>query len=267
MSSSPLFIDGLPATVDDLAYPATVNYGALTSFVVRQGGVRGLDRHLARLRRQALELFGEAVPDDQARAWMRQAVGDRDEAWLRVSLFAPEISVRAPDWIGRPRMMVAVFPAPAPLSTAALRLQPQTYAREAPHLKHAATFGLVRARRLARAAGFDDALFVGEDGRISEASISNIGFLAGQHVVWPQAPMLAGVSQALIAEHLADVGLSQETRPVTLDDLPGYDAAFITNSATPASAVAGIGDHLFDASSDRLGLIARAWTAAPVQAL
>ena len=72
-----LFIDGHPATADDLAHQALVNYGAYTSFAVTDGGVRGLDRHLARLREAAVELFGQAVSEDQARAWMRQALGDR----------------------------------------------------------------------------------------------------------------------------------------------------------------------------------------------
>jgi branched-subunit amino acid aminotransferase/4-amino-4-deoxychorismate lyase len=262
---SDLFIDDVPATAEDLAHPALVNYGAYTSFAVQGGGVRGLDRHLARLRDAALELFGEAVDDDQARAWMRQALDGRSDAWMRVGLFAPEIGVRTPDWIGRPRMTVGVFAPASPLAERPLRLQPQTYAREAPHLKHVATFGLIRARRAARTAGFDDALFVGADGRISEASVSNIGFLSGDRVIWPQAPMLAGVSQALIADRLADVGLRGETRPMTLADLPNFDAAFITNSATPACAVAAIGDHVFASSSDRVAAVAAAWTAAPIQ--
>lgn len=262
---SDLFIDGAPATADDLAHPALVNYGAYTSFAVQGGGVRGLDRHLARLRDAALELFGEAVDDVQARAWMRQALDGRADAWMRVGLFAPEIGVRTPDWIGRPRMTVGVFAPASPLAERPLRLQPQIYVREAPHLKHVATFGLIRARRAARAAGFDDALFIGADGRICEASVSNIGFLSGDRVIWPQAPMLAGVSQALIADHLADVGLRGETRPMTLADLPNFDGAFITNSATPACAVAAIGDHVFASSSDRVAAVAAAWMAAPIQ--
>ncbi|MBX3477831.1 MAG: aminotransferase class IV [Brevundimonas sp.] len=255
-----LFIDGRPATADDLAHQALVNYGAYTSFAVTDGGVRGLDRHLARLRDAAVELFGEAVAEDQARAWMRQALGERRGAWMRVSLFAPEIGVRTPDWTGRPRMMVGVFDPAAPLSDTPVRLQPQAYGREAPHLKHAATFGLIRARRMARAAGFDDALFVDASGRISEASVSNIGFLSGDRIVWPQAPMLGGVSQALIS-----AGLETETRPLTMADLPAFDGAFLTNSATPACAVAGIGDHPFATSPRRVADIAAAWRAAPPQ--
>lgn len=39
-------IDGGPATADQLAYPAIVNYGHFTAMQVRGGAVSGLDLHL-----------------------------------------------------------------------------------------------------------------------------------------------------------------------------------------------------------------------------
>ncbi len=191
-----LWIDGRPAGLEDLGHQALVNYGALTSFVVEQGGVRGLDRHLDRLNRSAVELFGEAVAEDRLRDQMRTALAGRAEAWLRVSLFSRELSLRQPDWIGAPQVMISVSPPPSPLADG-VRLQGQTYAREAPHLKHVATMGLLRARRTARLAGYDDALFTDAEGRICEGSLWNIGFIEGAAVVWPDASMLDGVAQAL----------------------------------------------------------------------
>jgi len=75
-----LWIDGRPARLEDLGHQALINYGALTSFVVEQGGVRGLDRHLDRLNRSAVELFGEAVAEDRLRDQMRAALAGRIEA-------------------------------------------------------------------------------------------------------------------------------------------------------------------------------------------
>lgn len=239
-----LFIDGAPATADDLARLALVNYGAYTSFRVEQGGVRGLDLHLARLEGSARELFGEAVGEARLRDLMRRAVEGRGDCWLRVGLFAPEISPRAPDWSGAPRVWTAVSPAPEPLPDG-LRLQSQVHEREAPQLKHAGTFGLIRARRTARLAGFDDALFVDAAGRVSEGSLWNIGFLRGRKIVWPQAPMLAGVGQALLQRGLGEVGLTSVTEPVDLGDLALFDAAFLCNSATPAAGIASIDGHAF----------------------
>ena len=265
MSASDLWIDGAPATIDDLARQALVNYGAYTSFALQAGGVRGLDRHLARLTFAGQELFGAAVPEAEVRTQIRKALGDRRDAFVRVSLFSREISPRAPGYTGMPSVMVGVFPPVPPLGETPLRLQVQTYAREAAHLKHAATFGLVGARRKAAAAGFDDALFVNGDGRISEGSLWNIGFFRGDTVIWPEALMLAGVSQALIRDHLAEVGLKQDIRVVTLGALSGLDGAFITNSATPVCAVGCIGEHAFAPDPERLSRVMAAWTAAEPQ--
>ncbi|MBP8062895.1 MAG: aminotransferase class IV [Brevundimonas sp.] len=259
-----LSVDGAPATPDDLAHVALVNYGAYTSFRVEQGGVRGLDLHLARLDAEAVELFGEGVGEARLRDLMRGAVAGREACWLRVSLFSPEISPRTPDWQGAPRVMIAVSPPPPPFADGA-RVHLQTYAREAAHLKHVATFGLIRARRVARAAGFDDALFVDGEGRISEGSLWNIGFVSGDAVVWPQAPMLAGVAQALVNKGLASEGLTGCTAPVRAADLGGLDAAFLCNSATPACAIAAIGDLDFTSPPGLIGRLRDAWASNPVE--
>ncbi|HWQ87391.1 aminotransferase class IV [Brevundimonas sp.] len=259
-----VFIDGQPATPDDLTHVALVNYGAYTSFRVEQGGARGLDLHLARLEAEAVELFGKPVGETRLRDLMREAAAGRDSCWLRVSLFSPEISPRTPDWRGRPRVMIAVSPSPPPLADS-VRLQVQTHARDAPHLKHVATFGLIRARRLARAAGFDDAVFVDVEGKVSEGSLWNIGFIAGDDVVWPQAPMLAGVAQALVQRGLGPVGLTGRVEPVHVQDLRRFDAAFICNSATPACAVAAIGDLAFAPARGLIERLGAAWASNPAQ--
>lgn len=262
--SSHILIDGLPPTEADLRYLALVNYGAYTSFGVEQGAARGLSDHLARLDASAIELFGEAVGEGRLRDLMRSAVVGRDPCWLRVSLFSPEVGPRNPSLYGLPKVMVGVFDPPPPLASS-LRLNVQTYAREAPHLKHVATFGLIRARRLARAEGFDDALFADADGLVSEGSLWNIGFVSGDHIVWPQAPMLAGVAQILVRRGLSDVGLSSSIEPVRIDDLDRFDSAFICNSATPACAVTAIADWAFDPRPDLIERLTTAWRFQPLE--
>lgn len=261
-----LHIDGEPASAADLVHQALVNYGAFTSFRVEDGGARGLDRHLARLEASAVELFGEAVGEARLRDLMRRALDGRGEAWLRVSLFAPEISNREPHWIGRPRVMVGVFDPPAPLA-GGLQVQSQALEREAPHLKSVATLGLLRARRAARLAGFDDALFRDRDGRISEGTLWNIGLIAGDAVVWPQAAMLDGVAQQLIRCGLAEAGVEQRERAVRLSDLSGFDGAFLCNSATPAAAIAAIDSHVFPGATAMIERVAAAWRSQPCQAI
>ena len=259
-----MLIDGLPPSAEDFGYFATTNYGAYTSFRLEAGGVRGLDLHLARLETSALALFGDLVPDDDLRRFMRAALGGTTDAWLRIGLFSPDIGARTPDLVVRPKVLTTVNP-PLPPLASTLRLQPQTHARLLPEHKHTATIEAIHARRTARQARFDDALYADGEGLISEGSLWNIGFLTGDTVVWPQAPMLAGVAQALIEQGLAGQGMASETRPIHINDLSAFDGAFICNSATPACAVTAIGDVVFDVDETRLNRLRAAWASAPLQ--
>ena len=92
-----ILIDGEPVAPADLAHVALVNYGAYTSFRVETGGVRGLDLHLERLKASARELFGETPDEARLRDLIRRAAAGRGECWLRVSLFAPQVSPRTPE--------------------------------------------------------------------------------------------------------------------------------------------------------------------------
>lgn len=260
-----IHIDGAPATVESLTQALVSNYAAFTSFQTEPGGVRGLDLHLERLRRSATELFGQAVPDDHVREYLRAALGGHEgRASLRIQLFLPAITMRRADALGRPSVLVRVSPPVGPLE-GPLRLQSQPYERESPQIKHAATFGLTRAIRAAKAAHFDDALFVTADGLISEGSIWNIGFIEGQTIVLPVAPMLAGTGQALIERGLEAVGLNAVRRPIRLDEVQRFDGAFICNSATPAAAVSAIDDARLDTDPAMIDRLHAAWMTNPVE--
>src|SRR5262245_42679585 len=65
---------GMPATVDRLASVAFAGYAHFTAMQVRDGAVRGLDLHLARLRSASTEMFGTHLPDDRVRSELRQAI-------------------------------------------------------------------------------------------------------------------------------------------------------------------------------------------------
>lgn len=258
--SQHLWIDGEPAADADLIHQVLHPYGAFTSFRVEDGAVRGLDLHLARLEGSARDLFGEPVAAARLRELIRAATADRRDAWVRVSLFSRQIWMRRADTVSCPSVMVGVFD-PPPALPGGVRLHPQVHAREAPHLKHVATFGLMRARRLAKQAGYDDALFIGDDGVVSEGSVWNIGFLRGDHVIWPKAPMLEGVAQALIRRHLSRVGMTDERRVVRLAELETFDGAFICNSATPASGLAAVGEVVWTIDPERIARLQAAWSA------
>lgn len=234
-------VNGEPATVDDLRLLAVQNYGHFTSMQVREGGVQGLDRHLDRLRHATRELFGGDLDSDAVRGWMRRAVAGIAAAFLRVNVFSRRFDRDRPCEPVAPDVLVTTAPART-VDAAPLRVRSQRYDREAPHLKHVGTFGLFHQRRIAQRHGFDDALFVGADGAISEGTIWNVGFFDGERVVWPQAPMLRGISMQLLQDGLARSGFPQLVRHVALDELGGFRAAFFTNSGRAVQPIACIDD-------------------------
>jgi branched-subunit amino acid aminotransferase/4-amino-4-deoxychorismate lyase len=64
---------------------------------------------------------------------------------------------------------------------------------------------------------------------------------------------------------LGQAGLTGRTAPVHVDDLGDFDGAFICNSATPACAVASIGDHAFATPAAMIDRLAAAWASNPLQ--
>lgn len=252
-------IDGVPASVEALAPVLLSNYGAFTSMQVEGEAVRGLDLHLERLEREALALFGVAVPEARLRERMRAALaGLSGRRSLRVQLFLKTVTLRTPDAMGEPSVLTVVSDPANPLCDP-LRLQTQVYVREAPELKHNGTFGLTQARRAAKAQGFDDALFIGPDGVVSEGTIWNIGFVEDGRIVWPRAPMLQGTGQALLERGLDLVGLDSERRVVDRAALAGVRQAFICNSATPACPVGNIDGRSLEVDPALIDRLQAAW--------
>ena len=78
--------------------------------------------------------------------------------------------------------------------------------------------------------GFDEALFTGPDGAICEGSITNIGFIDGETIVWPDGPALNGIMMQVLQRELDRARVPWRRGPVHLPDLPSFGGAFVTNS-------------------------------------
>jgi branched-subunit amino acid aminotransferase/4-amino-4-deoxychorismate lyase len=214
-----LEINGQAASADQLGALALSGYGHFTAIQVRAGAARGLGLHLDRLAAASREMFAVALDRDQVRAFIRHALGPEvPDASVRVIVQRP--AVQEPPWL-----TVTVRPPAAPLPDSSLQSVP--YQRSVAHLKHTGDFGQHYYGLLAGRNGFGEALLTGPDGLISEGSITNIGFFDGASVVWPAAPMLAGITMQLVQ---AGLGRPQVHRPVRLADLGSFAAVFITNS-------------------------------------
>lgn len=263
-SSPRLFLNGSEPTLADLQSLALVNYGHFTSLQYANGGVRGLDLHLKRLNEATQVLFGSDLPEHRVRTDLQQAVRGRMEAMVRINVFSRALSMRQLELepAQAPDLLISLLPPPA-ASPTPLRVRSVCHQRYLPEIKSVGTFSLFHQRREARRAGFDDALFMDGEGRISEGSIWNVGFWDGRRLVWPAAPALPGISMQLLTQRFEAAGIPVETVDVRLHQLRGFRSAFFSNAAVALQPIGQIDDVAFAPDPEFYQLLDNAWSEVP----
>ncbi|WP_414166455.1 aminotransferase class IV [Streptoverticillium reticulum] len=258
-------VNGAPAPSAYLQSLALANYGHFTTMRVENGGVRGLSLHLDRLRRDCRAVFGTDLDPARVVAYVRQAVGEHGPGpvMVRVTVFDPHLDMLDLGAQADPHVMVTLRPAgvtaPPPL-----RAKPCAFSRDAAAVKHVGLFSQFRLRREAQLAGFDDALFVGPGGCVSEGVTWNVGFVdAAGRVVWPEADVLPGVTLQLL--RAADAGTL--TAPVAVGDLPRMRAAFATNASVGVRAISAIGKVTFPEEDEVVGRLRELYAGVPLESL
>ncbi|MEV6395457.1 aminotransferase class IV [Streptomyces sp. NPDC051907] len=257
-------VNGEPASVAQLTVLALTNYGHFTTMRLEGGAVRGLSLHLARLVRDCADVFGAELDPERVRAWVRQETAGRPgPLTVRVTVFDPALDIACPGERADPHVLVTTRPAgvlPAP----ALRVAALPYVRDAAAVKHTALFGQLRMRREARRTGFDDVLFTGPDGLVSEGCTWNAGFVDWDgRVVWPEADVLPGVTMHL----LRSAHRGSTVRPVHIDELPAMHAAFATSAGIGVRAVQAVDGARFPTDDPVLAALREAYAALPAERL
>jgi branched-subunit amino acid aminotransferase/4-amino-4-deoxychorismate lyase len=209
-------VDGQEADDAAMSLLEHEGWGHFTAMQVRGGRTRGLDLHLARLEAAHREVYGRALGGEEVRARIQHALGGQPDASVRVYGYWAGliVTVREPqDMPRRPHSMTALH-----------------FQRPLARLKHVGSWGQGRFREVALAAGFDEGLLVDEAGRISEGTITNVGFWRDGTVIWPGAPKLQGVTMLLLRRQLTAAGRPQAEAPVCVQDLASYHGMILCNS-------------------------------------
>lgn len=236
-------IDGAPADPARLAALGLLNYGHFTTLRAEGGRVRGLSLHLDRLVRDCRALFAAELDRQTVRERIRAVLpAGGAPVIVRVTVYDPGLGLERPAAPASPALLVTTRPAPA-AEPAPLRVRTTAYRRELPDVKHTGLFGLVHHRRQAQLAGYDDVLLLNEEARVTEGATWNLGLLAGRELVWPQGPVLPGVTAALIE---GAYGGPQSHRPVHRSELADYDGAFAVNAGIGVRAIASVDTAAFD---------------------
>lgn len=255
---------GRTATADDLAPLAFAGHAHFTAMQVRDGRVRGLDLHLRRLRDASLELFGQALPDERVRSYLRTALesGPADVS-LTATVYSAAGEFTATGHAAEDLdVLVRTGPA-ASAPTGPLALATVEHERFLPGVKHVGEVAKTHLLRRAARRGFDDAAFVDRRGRLSEATIWNLAFAEGDTVVWPEADVLGGVTMGIVRRQLDRLGVPQRARDVTLADLPRLTGAVVLNSWTPGVPVSRIDAVELPGSQSLATLLHDAYAAEP----
>ncbi|WAS90784.1 aminotransferase class IV [Nannocystis punicea] len=110
-----------------------------------------------------------------------------------------------------------------------------------PTAKHAGHYGRAfLALREAEASGHDDALFLGDDGTVVEATGANLFIVRDGRLVTPpdHEPLLPGITRASVLALAADLGIPTLEAPIPRHHLFSADEVFLANSAAELRPVA-----------------------------
>ncbi|MFD1540580.1 aminotransferase class IV [Nonomuraea guangzhouensis] len=218
-------IDGKVAEAPEVTLAVSARYGHFTAMQVRQGRVRGLGLHLDRLDRATEELFGRPLDRGLVIDSIRSALGLDSEPEA-----VPDASVRVYVCEVAQLHVLVTATAPVEIATTPQSLRSVRYQRFLPHIKHTGGFPQGYLGRRVEAEGFDEALLTTDDGVISEGSITNLGCFDGNRVIWPDAPMLHGITMQLMEAGLTRAGVPYESRVLRVADLRDFPVVFLTNS-------------------------------------
>ncbi len=233
-------LNGRPVSTGELAGLALYGYGHFTTMLVTDLRVRGLDLHVERLSRDCATLFGTELDIPRVRELARRSArAHPSPAVVRVTVYDPALDLGHPSARALPQILVTTRSAPGAVPPP-IHLGTRLFSRDTPMVKGTGLFGAIRQRRAAQLDGFDDALFTGVDGRVSEGPTWNIGFLDGSGLVWPQAPCLPGVTMRLVDQAAEALGIPVSTRPLAAVAATRTAGAFVTNAVNGVRPVGSI---------------------------
>lgn len=254
---SQIWFDGAFVDADSPRVPLTthaMHYGSgvfegIRSYATADGGaaVFRLPEHLERMR-QGAELLGIAF--DVARATeatlaVLRRNGQRD-AYVRPLAWCGTGSIGLDVGANVQHLMVATFPTNVHLGQDAVRLGVSSWRRNPasslPPLKLCGAYvNSILAKRESRQNGFDEALFIDDEGYVVECTGANVFMVQDDRITAVNhRDALPGITRATVIELTG-----AESRAVTLDELLEADEVFIVGTAAEVTPIAGINQRAY----------------------
>jgi branched-chain amino acid aminotransferase len=254
---------GTQASLDHTDRGLTLGDGLFDTALALGGRVAFEEAHIARLVAGA-ETLGIPAEADRIRAAMRalagRGKGEADRLAIRTTLTRGS-GPRGlkPPVDPHPTLFATAAPSAKGAAFAPLRLWPTGIARNdtspAARLKTLGYLDAVLAAGEAAASGFDESLFCNTRGRVACAGTGNVFALFGDRLVTPPLAdgVLAGIIRAEVLGLAGACGLRPEEGSLSLSELLGAEAVFVTNSLRLLAPVTAIGATAF-ASAEHPGV-------------
>ncbi|MFE1743944.1 aminotransferase class IV [Coleofasciculus sp. H7-2] len=104
------------------------------------------------------------------------------------------------------------------------------------------------ARRAAEVAGFNDAILLDSQGRITEAAVANLFLLQKDTVITPALTpnIFPGITRATLLDIAEELGIKVVERDVRPEELGNFDGAFLAATMMELKPVATIHPHQYD---------------------
>ena len=120
-------------------------------------------------------------------------------------------------------------------------------------LKSANCLNCILARKVAKAAGADEAILLNDHGYLCEGSTSNLFLVSDSCLVTPDVDSgcLPGITRQTVVELASELGLEVEQRQTGLDELIQAEEAFVTNSLLEIMPLTQIDDGIIGRGSSR----------------
>ena len=229
-----------------------------------QGVVFAWDEHWQRLEGSAAALY-MVLPWTQAQMWgeiqktvaaWRERTGNPAEVYIRLQVTRGCGAIGL-DMALADRVDYVLLVQPCPLLTPAQEASGQmlSLAREL-HRNHPSTLNPawktgnylnnLLCLREAKSRGADEVVITNLAGEITEAAVSNIGFVRNGDVVLPplSAGILAGITRRILIDHAAPLaGVQVHEEAVRPEDLPAMSECFLTATTkdlVPVRAIDGV---------------------------
>lgn len=246
---------GIPPLSHSIAYASTI-YEGMRSY---SGHIFMLSDHLVRLRKSAAIFMHSVLYSDDQLAEICYELLKRNmlnDGYVKILVFYDDGDNSFAARNCSSRVLVAALPAPIVRPVEKWKLVISSWRRPPPNChpygaKTSSTYALSFLSHRPRPSWADDVLFLCTEGKVCEASGSNIFFVKGKKLVTPTtATALAGITRQLVIDQLAKkCGFDVEIRDVDADEIALFDGAFLCGTAVEIKEVGQIGDVLFAESN------------------